>query len=98
MSTSIKISEEDKETLERLQAFVTLRAGRKMTQQEILSTLVRDAYAKSDEFLDKIISTGKPMSDQEYEKILLLIEDWGVETSWIGLDQLLYGTAKQKKK
>lgn len=98
MSTSIKISEEDKETLERLQAFVTVRACRKMTQQEILSALVRDAYANSDEFLDKVIGTGESMSDEKYDKILLLIEDWGVETSWTELDQLLYGATKQKKR
>jgi len=91
MSTSVKIGEKDKEKLERLQALVTLKVGRKMTQQEILSSLIGEAYAKSGEFVEKMSNVDTKMSDEEYEKISSLIEDWGVETSWEEIDRILYG-------
>jgi len=98
MSTSVKIEEEDKERLEKLQALVTLKAGQKLTQQEILSTLIREAYEKSDELVEKILKANVPMTDQEYERILSLVEDWGAETSWEEVDQTLYGTKAEVKR
>jgi predicted transcriptional regulator len=95
MSTSVKLDEEDKEKLERLQALVTLKAGGKVTQQELLSMLIREALARSDEFVEKIFKTSIPMPDQEYEKILSLVEDWGVETNWKEIDQTLYGAKRR---
>lgn len=98
MSTSVKLSEKDKEKLEKLQALVTLKAGEKVTQQELLSTLIREALAKDDEFVKKMVKTNIPMSDQEYERILTLVEDWGVETSWEEIDQTLYGSETKRIK
>jgi len=98
MSTSVKIEEEDKERLEKLQALVTLKAGQKLTQQEILSTLIREAYEKSDELVEKILKASVPMTDQEYERILSLVEDWGAETSWEEVDRTLYGTKAEVKR
>jgi len=98
MSTSVKLSEEDKEKLEKLQALVTLKAGHKVTQQELLSTLIGEALAIGDEFVEKMFKTSIPMSDQEYERILSLVEDWGVETSWEEIDQILYGTKTRLKR
>jgi len=98
MSTSVKIGEKDKEKLEKLQALVTLKAGRKLTQQEILSSLIREAYAKSGEFVEKMSNAGTTISDEEYEKISSIIEDWGVETSWEEIDQILYGAKKGHKR
>jgi len=98
MSTSVKIDEEDKERLEKIQAIVTLKVGRKMTQQEILSALIREAYTKSDELMERIFKTDIRIPDEEYEKILLLIEDWGVETSWEEVDQILYGAKTRRRR
>lgn len=97
MSTSVKIDREDKERLEKLQALVTVKVGRKRTQQEILSALIREAYARSDEFVDKLTKADTPMPDQEYEKILSLVEDWGVETSWKYVDEILYGADEKHR-
>jgi len=98
MSTSVKIEEEDKEKLEKLQALVTLKVGQKLTQQEILSALIREAYEKSDELVEKMLKANVPMTDQEYERILSLVEDWGAETSWEEVDQTLYGTKAEAKR
>jgi len=98
MSTSVKLSEKDKEKLEKLQALVTLKAGEKVTQQELLSTLIREALAKDDEIVKKMFKTKIPISDQEYERILALVEDWGIETSWEEIDQILYGVETRCRK
>lgn len=98
MSTSVKLDEEDKEKLERLQALVTLKARQKVTQQELLSTLIREALADSDEFVEKMFKTSIPLSDQEYERILSLVEDWEVETSWEEVDQILYGAKTRRRR
>jgi len=97
MSTSVKLDKEDKERLDKLQALVTVKAGKKRTQQEILSTLIGEAYARSDEFVEKLIKADMPMPDGEYEKILSLMDDWGVETSWREIDETLYGTKEQRR-
>jgi len=91
MSTSVKIDREDKERLERLQALITLRIGRRMTQQEILSKLIRDAYERGEEFIEDLFGGCTKLSDEEFERVLSLIEDWGVETSWEDIDRVLYG-------
>jgi len=97
MSTSVKLEEEDKEKLERLQALVTLKGGGKVTQQELLSILIREAFERGDEFVEKTLKTSIPMPEYEYEKLLSLVEDWGVETSWEEVDQVLYGKIRGKR-
>ena len=98
MSTSVKISEDDKEKLEKLQAQLTLKIGQKTTQQEILSKLIEEAYAKSDEFVKKLSQANVPMSDQEYEKILSLVEDWEIETNWEEIDRIVYNSKRRRKR
>lgn len=98
MSTSVKLSKQDKERLERLQALATLKTGWKVTQQELLSALIREALERGDEFLDRAYKASVPMPDQEYEKILSLVEDWGVETRWDEVDRILYGPGTRRKR
>jgi len=43
MSTSVKLAEEDKERLEKLRAIISLKLGKRMTRQELLARLIRDA-------------------------------------------------------
>jgi len=91
MSTSVKIDREDKERLERLQALITLRMGKRVTQQEILSRLIKEAYDRSEDFIEGLFEEHPKLSDEEFERVLSLIEDWGVETSWEEIDKVLYG-------
>lgn len=98
MSTSVKLSEADKRGLERLQALVTLKAGQKVTQQELLSTLIRGALERGDEFVESMLKTEIPLPDREYERILSLVEDWGAETRWEEIDQTLYGAETEPKR
>ncbi|MBS7651482.1 MAG: hypothetical protein QXN62_08040 [Candidatus Bathyarchaeia archaeon] len=96
--TTVKLSEDDKKKLEKLQALVTLKAGEKVSQQDVLSALIREALKGGDEFLEKVYKTNVPMPDQEYERILSLVEDWGVETEWKEMDQILYGPGLRRKR
>ncbi|MFQ5711893.1 MAG: hypothetical protein ACE5GD_08975 [Candidatus Geothermarchaeales archaeon] len=96
MTTSVKLSELDKDKLERLQALITLRAGGKVTQQELLSIIIGEALERCEEFIAKAFKANIPLPDEEYRKILSLIDDWGVETSWEEIDQLLYGPKEAK--
>ena len=96
MSTSVKLAEDDKEKLEKLQALVVLKLGEKMTQQELLAKLIQDALTRGDEFIESV-KPNVPMSDEEFGKVMSLVEDWGVETRWEEVDQVLYGGKKAKK-
>ncbi len=69
-----------------------------MTQHELPSTLKRDALERGDEFVRNILKTEIPIPDQEYEKILSFIEDWGVETSWEDMDRILYSALRRPKR
>jgi len=98
MATSVKLSPADKEKLERVQALVTLKMGRKMTQQELLSAMISEALLRDDEFVKKISKSNLPINDEEFSRLLSLVEDWGVETRWEEVDQVLYGGKKGRRR
>ncbi len=93
MPTSVKLAHGDKEKLDKLQALITLKLGEKMTQQELLAMLIRDALTRGDEFLESV-RPNVPMSDEEFGRVLSLSEDWGVETTSEESDKVLYGGAE----
>jgi len=95
MSTSVKLNQADKAKLDKLQALVTLKSGGKITQQEILSTLIEEAMRSGDQFAERIAVQDAPIPDEQYERVLSLVEDWGVETSWKDVDRILYGRKKR---
>jgi hypothetical protein len=96
MSTSVKVSRADKPKLDKLQALVTLKSGGKITQQEILSTLIEQAIRSADQFAERIAVQDAPIPDEQYDKVLSLVEDWGVETGWKDVDRILYGRKKRR--
>ena len=58
MSTAVKIDEEAKAELEALQAEIKLKTGKKVSQQEILSQLIRSATDDRSTFIDeRVIET-----------------------------------------
>jgi|LGVF01.1.fsa_nt_gb cAMP phosphodiesterase len=89
MSASIKVREEDKKEFESLQSELTLRFGKKITQQELFSRiieLVEDSNSK------KSLLTGciSPLSEEKIEKIRELQSDWEIVTREENIDELLY--------
>jgi hypothetical protein len=48
MGTTVRVRDEDKEKLERLRAMVTLSSGKKVTQEQLLGTLLDDALSRGE--------------------------------------------------
>lgn len=93
MATTVKITEETNDRLDRLQAKVFLRTGKKL-RQEILEQLVR--IGLSDETL--LVLTAPriryPIPDKAWKKLLQrVVSDWGVVTREEELDWILYGSS-----
>ncbi|MBU4491429.1 MAG: hypothetical protein KKD69_03095 [Euryarchaeota archaeon] len=92
MSENIKIQEKDKHIFDMLQAELTLKTGKKITQQELFSWLIEFARAKKDNFFGKLSKL--PLSEKEKKKIRSLSSDWGVETSEEEIDMVVYGAKR----
>ncbi|MDG7000512.1 MAG: hypothetical protein JRN15_15570 [Nitrososphaerota archaeon] len=96
MSTSVKLSEDDKKKLERLQAMVTVKTSKRVTQQKLLSRLIEDALEQGDEFIAKTFQGTVPMPNDDYHRMLSLISDWGTRTKWEEIDEVLYGDSRRR--
>ena len=91
MSTSVKISVECKRLLERLQARLVIATGKKMSQQELLDTLVKLSMEKEDELIKRIAGVKIPLPSEDVDKLMSLPADWGIETREEEIDLYLYG-------
>jgi len=91
MATAVKMDEEAKSRLEELQAEIKLRTGKKMTQQEILSCLLEDAYESKSDFVDSFRETKVPLSEEDREAFHSGMFSSGVETDEEDVDDILYG-------
>ena len=91
MATAVKVDEDAKSRLEELQAEIRLRTGKRVTQQELLSRLIGDAYDSRDEVIDSFRSSTLPLSEEEKEQMRQGRVSSGVETDEEDIDDVLYG-------
>jgi len=98
MSTSVKISSECKRLLDKLQARLVITKGRKISQQELLDTVVRLSTEKEDELIRYMAGISLPLPPEEVERLMKLPTDWGVETGEEEVDKYLYGGKEVKRK
>lgn len=92
MVTSVKVSERGKRVLDAIQAEATLKAGKKVSQQELLELVLDDAEKRKDELISKISKRAKvPLSEEEIKRIMSLPKDCGVVTCEEDIDKYLYG-------
>lgn len=91
MSTAVKVDEDAKSRLEELQAEIRLRTGEKVTQQELLSRLIDDAYESRDEVIDSFRDGAVPLSDEQKAAMRRGRISSGVETDEDDVDEILYG-------
>ena len=91
MGTAVKVDEDAKSRLEELQAEIRLRAGRKVTQQELLSRLIDDAYESREAVVDSFRESTVPASEDAAEAFLQGTFDSGEETDEDDIDDILYG-------
>ena len=91
MATAVKVDEETKSRLEELQAEIRLRAGRSVTQKELLERLIDDAYESRAEVIDSFRESTVPLSDAEKDAMQEGRVSSGVETDEDDIDDILYG-------
>jgi hypothetical protein len=91
MTTAVKVDDDAKSRLEELQAEIRLRTGRKVTQQELLTRIIDDAYESRDEVIDSFWESSVPLSDAEKEAMREARFSSGVETGEDDIDDILYG-------
>jgi hypothetical protein len=91
MATAVKVDEDAKSRLEELQAEIRLRTGEKVTQQDLLTRLIDDAYESRDEVIDSFRKSTVPLSEAEKEAMREGRISSGVETDEEDIDEILYG-------
>ncbi|MBP1923718.1 hypothetical protein J2751_002763 [Halorubrum alkaliphilum] len=91
MSSAVKMDEDAKSKLEELQAEIRLKTGKKITQQEILSTLIQSAVDSRSEFVDSFRDGTTALNATELEEFNQGTIASGVETTEDDIDDILYG-------
>jgi len=91
MATTVKITEETNRKLDRLQARVLLRTGKKLSKQEILEQLVRAGLTNETLLVRRPSQIRYPIPDKVWKRILGKVTDLGIVTSEEDIDRLLYG-------
>jgi len=85
---TVKMSDEAKKTLEKLQAKITLKTGEKISQQQLLDEIIRLSERNEEQLIKQI--TSPPLGDEEINRLLRIPMDWGVETVEEEIDTALY--------
>lgn len=91
MATAVKVDVDAKDRLEELQAEIRLRTGTKVTQQELLSRLIDDAYDSREEIIDAFRASTVPLTDEEKARMREGRISSGVDTDESEIDDFLYG-------
>lgn len=91
MAKAVKLDADAKSRLEELQAEIRLRTGESVTQQELLTRIIDDAYATRDELIESFREDSKALSEEEVAAFFEAEFDSGVETDESDIDDILYG-------
>ena len=91
MSTAVKMDDEAKAELEALQAEIKLKTGKKVTQQEILSQLIRSVTDDRSTFIDAFRDGQVALNEAAIEQFNKGQISSGVETDETDIDEILYG-------
>jgi hypothetical protein len=91
MVTAVKVEEDAKSCLDELRAEIRLRTGEKVTQQELLTRLIDDAYASREDVIDSFRESTVPLSADEKNAMRRGRTSSGVETDEEDIDDVLYG-------
>lgn len=90
MAVAVKVDEDAKSRLEKLQAEIRLRTGESVTQQDLLSRLIDDAYESREDVIDSFRRSTVPLADEEKEALRRGRISSGVETDEEDVDDVLY--------
>ena len=92
MIENIKVRKEDKQIFDMLQAELTFKTGKKITQQELFSNIINFTRYKKNSFFGRIRKL--PLSEKEIEKLKGLRSDWGIVTDETEIDMIIYGAER----
>jgi hypothetical protein len=92
MIENIKVRKEDKQIFDMLQAELTFKTGKKITQQELFSNIINFTRYKKNSFFGSIRKL--PLSEKEIEKLKGLRSDWGIVTDETEIDMIIYGAER----
>lgn len=90
MTTSVKMDDETKSRLERLQAEIRLQTGKRVTQQEILKRIVETTVESKTDIIDSFREEHVPLSEAEKEAFHRGMMTSGVPTREEDIDEILY--------
>jgi len=97
-TTSVKLTQEGKEELDRLQARLLL-LGHRLTKEHILELALRAASMRPGDLIAAHLGGHLSLTTEETKRFLRQIErsteSWG-RTSWKDIDELVYGWRKYK--
>ena len=91
MATSVKMDDDTKSRLERLQAEIRLKTGNRVTQQEILARLVENAIESKADLVDSFRKERVPVPQSERDSFHEGMVSSGTSTSEDDIDDVLYG-------
>lgn len=91
MATAVKVDEDTKSRLEKLQAEIRLQAGRSVTQKELLERLIDEAYESRADVIDSFRESTVPLTEAEKATMQEGRFSSGVETDEDDIDDILYG-------
>ncbi len=91
MATSVKMDDDTKSRLERLQAEIRLETGKRVTQQEILARLVARAIASKADLIDSFRDNHAPLDSNARKQFHSGMISSGRTTTEDDIDDILYG-------
>lgn len=91
MATTVKMDDDTKSRLERLQAEIRLETGTRVTLQQILAQLVERVIESKADLIDSFREERVPLADSERERFHDGMVASGVTTTEDDIDDVLYG-------
>lgn len=86
MKTTVKIDEYSKQKLEKLRSKLLLERDIKLSLEELQALMIDFVSINEENFVEFIIK-GK---NRNYDTLLSLISDWGIDTSKEDIDGVVY--------
>jgi len=90
MPSAVHVDEDAKSRLEELRAEIRLQTGQKVTQQELLTRLIDEAYESRDQIIDSFRESTVPLSEDEKAAMREGRISSGVETDEDDIDDAIY--------
>jgi hypothetical protein len=90
MATAVTLDEAVKARLEELQAEIHLRTGTSVTQQDLLTRLIDDAYESRQAVIDSFRESTVPLSAEEKRRMQEGRVRSGVDTDDDDIDDIVY--------